>query len=142
MGYKLQQFSVTFRIVHLFIHIMNFVQVLLTTTHQLHVYHWQTDSYAAHQAFGQAYDTLDGLMDQFVETFMGKYGKVASKGGFEINLSNITDKKPNEFIDSVIDFLTNELPKSLKSETDTDLLNIRDEMVGELNKLKYLLTLG
>jgi len=101
---------------------MNFVQVLLTTTHQLHVYHWQTDSYAEHQAFGQAYDTLDGLMDQFVETFMGKYGKVASKGGFEINLSNITDKKPNEFIDSVIDFLTNELPKSLKSETDTDLI--------------------
>lgn len=142
MGYKLQQFSDTFRIVYLFIHIMNFVQVLLTTTHQLHVYHWQTDSYAAHQAFGQAYDTLDGLMDQFVETFMGKYGKVASKDGFDINLSNITDKKPNEFIDSVIDFLTNELPKSLKSETDTDLLNIRDEMVGELNKLKYLLTLG
>jgi len=119
---------------------MNFVQVLLTTTHQLHVYHWQTDSYAAHQAFGQAYDALDGLMDQFVEVFMGKYGKVATKGGFNINLSNITDKKPGEFIDSVIDFLTNELPKSLK-DNDSDLLNIRDEMIAELNKLKYLLTL-
>jgi hypothetical protein len=119
---------------------MNFVQVLLTTTHQLHVYHWQTDSYAAHQAFGQAYDALDGLMDQFVEVFMGKYGKVATKGGFNISLSNITDKKPGEFIDSVIDFLTNELPKSLK-DNDSDLLNIRDEMIAELNKLKYLLTL-
>jgi hypothetical protein len=119
---------------------MNFVQVLLTATHQLHVYHWQTDSYAAHQAFGQAYDALDGLMDQFVEVFMGKYGKVASKDGFNINLSNITDKKPVEFIDTIIDFLTNELPKSLK-ENDTDLLNIRDEMIAELNKLKYLLTL-
>jgi DNA-binding ferritin-like protein len=119
---------------------MNFVQVLLTTTHQLHVYHWQTDSYAAHQAFGQAYDALDGLMDNFVEVFMGKYGKVASKDGFDINLANITDKKPGEFIDSVIDFLTNELPKSLK-DNDTDLLNIRDEMIAELNKLKYLLTL-
>jgi DNA-binding ferritin-like protein len=119
---------------------MNFVQVLLTTTHQLHVYHWQTDSYAAHQAFGQAYDALDGLMDQFVEVFMGKYGKVASKEGFNVNLSNITDKKPVEFIDTIIDFLTNELPKSLK-ENDTDLLNIRDEMLAELNKLKYLLTL-
>jgi DNA-binding ferritin-like protein len=119
---------------------MNFVQVLLTTTHQLHVYHWQTDSYAAHQAFGQAYDALDGLMDQFVEVFMGKYGKVASKEGFNVNLSNITDKKPVEFIDTIIDFLTNELPKSLK-DNDTDLLNIRDEMIAELNKLKYLLTL-
>jgi hypothetical protein len=26
-------------------------------------------------------------------------------------------------------------------ESDTDLLNIRDEMLAELNKLKYLLTL-
>ena len=119
---------------------MNFVQVLLTTTHQLHVYHWQTNSYAAHQAFGGAYDALDGLMDQFVEVFMGKYGKVASKGGFNIKLDNITETKPEEFIDSVIGFLTNDLPKEIK-DTDTDLLNIRDEMLDELNKLKYLLTL-
>ena len=120
---------------------MNFVQVLLTTTHQLHVYHWQTESYAAHQAFGQAYDAIDDLMDRFVEVFMGKYGRVASKGGFDIELANLTDKKPLEFIDGVIDYLTNELPKSLK-DTDTDLLNIRDEILGELNKLKYLLTLS
>lgn len=120
---------------------MNFVQVLLTTTHQLHVYHWQTDSYAAHQAFGQAYSALDGLMDHFVEVFMGKYGKVASKGGFDIELANLTDKKPIEFIDTIIDYLTNEIPKILK-DGDTDLLNIRDEMLGELNKLKYLLTLS
>ena len=125
----------------LFIDIMNFVQVLLTTTHQLHVYHWQTESYAAHQAFGGAYDAIDGLMDQFVEVFMGKYGKVASKGGFDIKLANITDKKPEDFIDEVIEFMTTEVPKVLK-ETDSDLLNIRDEIVAELNKLKYLLTLS
>jgi hypothetical protein len=33
-----------------------------------------------------------------------------------------------------------DLPQGL-NERDTDLLNIRDEMVGELNKLKYLLSL-
>jgi hypothetical protein len=33
--------------------------------------------------------------------------------------------------------LTNELDTS----KDTDLLNIRDEMLGEVNKLAYLLTL-
>jgi hypothetical protein len=36
--------------------------------------------------------------------------------------------------------LVTELPKQLKPE-DTNLLNIRDEMLGELQKLKYLLTL-
>jgi hypothetical protein len=29
----------------------------------------------------------------------------------------------------------------LDSSYDTDLLNIRDEMLSEINKLKYLLTL-
>jgi len=33
------------------------------------------------------------------------------------------------------------LPKGLKP-ADTNLLNIRDEMLGELQKLKYLLTLN
>jgi len=127
--------------VYLFIVIMNFVQALLTTTHQLHVYHWQTDSYAAHQAFGGAYDAIDELMDSFVEVFMGKYGKVISKDGFDIKLGNITETKPDEFIDQMIKFLTTELPKALKEE-DTDLLNIRDEILAELNKLKYLLTLS
>jgi len=37
--------------------------------------------------------------------------------------------------------LVNELPKSLE-ESDTDLFNIRDEMLAQLNKLKYLLTLS
>jgi hypothetical protein len=80
-------------------------------------------------------------MDRFVEVFMGKYGKVASKGGFDIKLANITDKKPDEFINDIIEFLTVEIPKVIKEE-DTDLLNIRDEILAELNKLKYLLTLS
>jgi hypothetical protein len=36
--------------------------------------------------------------------------------------------------------LQNDLPEELE-KTDTDLLNIRDEMLGLLNKTKYLLLL-
>jgi DNA-binding ferritin-like protein len=117
---------------------MNFVTTLLTLTHQLHVYHWQTDSFSAHEALGEAYSELDGLMDQFVEVFMGKNGKISSKGGFSLKLSNITEVDPIRFIDTAIDYLTNSLPKEVK-EQDTDLLNIRDEMLAVLNKLKYKL---
>ena len=46
----------------------------------------------------------------------------------------------DKFIEEYISFLVTELPKGLK-ETDTNLLNIRDEMLSELQKLKYLLTL-
>jgi len=43
-------------------------------------------------------------------------------------------------IDVFIEFLQNDLPEELE-KTDTDLLNIRDEMLGLLNKTKYLLLL-
>jgi hypothetical protein len=38
-------------------------------------------------------------------------------------------------------YLINELPMMLDSNKDTDLLNIRDEILGSVNKTKYLLTL-
>lgn len=117
---------------------MNFVTTLLTLTHQLHVYHWQVNSFSEHEALGTAYSELDGLMDEFVEVFMGKNGKISSKGGFNLKLVNITEQEPLSFIDSTIGYLTNDLPKELK-EQDTDLLNIRDEMLAVLNKLKYKL---
>ena len=63
-----------------------------------------------------------------------------NKEGFKVELSNITHKDPDKFIEEYISFLVTELPKGLK-ETDTNLLNIRDEMLSELQKLKYLLTL-
>ena len=114
---------------------------LLTLQNQLKIHHWQTKSYAEHQALGGAYDEFSGLIDEFVEVFMGKYGRVESKNGFNIELSNYKDISATDFADKYIDYLVNELPKSLE-ESDTDLFNIRDEMLAQLNKLKYLLTLS
>jgi hypothetical protein len=70
---------------------------------------------------------------------MGKNERPMAKDKFNISLFNISEDKTS-VIDAYIDVLTQDLPQYL-NENDTDLLNIRDEMVGELNKLKYLLTL-
>ncbi len=117
------------------------VTTLLTLHNQLKIHHWQTKSYAEHQALGGAYDTLTGQIDEFIETFMGKYGRIESRDGFKIELSNYNDLGTVEFVDKYISYLVNELPKGLE-ESDTDLLNLRDEMLSGLNKLKYLLTLS
>ena len=124
----------------IFISIM-IVTTLLTLQNQLKIHHWQTKSYAEHQALGGAYDEFSDLIDDFIEVFMGKYGRIESKNGFKIELSNYNDISPSDFVDKYVDYLVNELPKSLE-KTDTDLLNLRDEMLGQLNKLKYLLTLS
>ena len=50
---------------------MDLITKFLTLHNQLKVYHWQTDSYAQHQAFGGAYNEFTDLIDTFVEEFMG-----------------------------------------------------------------------
>jgi hypothetical protein len=44
------------------------------------------------------------------------------------------------FVDGICEFLLS-MTEGLDSKVDTDLLNLRDEMLLSINKLKYLLTL-
>lgn len=113
---------------------------LITYKTQLQIWHWQTNKYSQHMAFQNTYETLEELIDSFVESFSGKYGKIKSESNFVITLKNIDDKIV-DVIDSHIKWLLTDLPAKLNTEEDVDLLNIRDEMVAALTKLKYLLTL-
>jgi hypothetical protein len=50
---------------------MNEIASTLVAIHtQLKFLHWQTKSYARHQAYGGAYDDMTGLIDGFVETLV------------------------------------------------------------------------
>lgn len=121
---------------------MNFITNLLTLHNQFKVYHWQTQkkvgSYAQHIAFGTAYDELGDKIDDFIEIYQGKRGVIKGKNGFTINLYNLDDN-PEVFIDEFINYLTQNIPEALDPNVDTDLLNIRDEMLGILNQTKYRL---
>jgi len=46
--------------------------------------------------------------------------------------------RPEAFIDEFVDYLVNIVPQRL-DDADTDLLNIRDEMLAILNQTKYRL---
>jgi DNA-binding ferritin-like protein len=116
------------------------VNFFLTLQTQLKINHWQTKGYARHQAFGSTYDELQDLVDTYVEEAMGKYGRFTLTDETKvINLSNLSELDIKSFINVVRESLvqfTGEL-----DPTDTNLLNIRDEMLGLFNKLSYLLTL-
>ncbi len=117
------------------------MSVFLGIQSQFKVFHWQTQSYAKHKAYGDIYDTFSDLSDEFMEVYMGKYDRVALEGESDsIQLSNIGELNPDEFIETVIEFLLS-LNNQLNDSRDSDLLNIRDEMLAATNKLKYLLTL-
>ena len=112
---------------------------LIAMQNQFRVFHWQTESFAQHKAFGEAYESLDSLIDEFVEIYQGKNGIQNPEDGLKIKLENLDDK-PVEMIDVFIEYLQDDLT-SMLDKKDTDLLNIRDEMLGALNKTKYLLML-
>jgi len=117
------------------------VSTFLGIQAQFKVFHWQTGSYAKHKAFDSIYGEFDGLIDGFMETYMGKYGRVALEGEEDsIQLSNIGEVNMGTYLETLTEFLLS-FNNKLNEQRDSDLLNIRDEMLGELNKLKYLLTL-
>jgi hypothetical protein len=118
---------------------MQIITPLLTLQNQLRLLHWQTKSYSEHKALGRAYEDLDGIVDNFVETYFGKYGNVNAKETFKINIENYSEKNTKEVLQDGIRYLEN-MTTNL-SENDTELLNIRDEMLAVLQHTKYLLRL-
>jgi len=117
------------------------VTTLLNVQNQYRIYHWQTKSFSHHKAFGKIYELLDESIDELLETYFGKYGRAYATANFNLTLNNLKDGSGVTLANQTIDYLMNDFPKSIK-QTDTDLLNLRDGIVGNLNRLKYLLTLG
>jgi hypothetical protein len=74
--------------------------------------------------------------------YQGKYGRIMLNGEHPCyQVHDESEDKVEVILGEWIDILNNDIP-SLLDEKDTDLLNIRDEMLAEINKLKYLLTLS
>jgi DNA-binding ferritin-like protein len=119
---------------------MNVITPLVQFQQQMRIFHWQTDSFAKHKAFGKIYESLDGLVDEFVETYMGNFGKSKPVAPFNFTLLPLEDDGVvSEVLEDFIDYLKE---MSYEIEDNSDLLNIRDSILAEVNKLKYLLTLS
>jgi len=117
------------------------VNLLVGLQLQLKINHWQTKGIARHEAFGKTYDSLTDLIDDFVEIAMGKYGRfILDDQTKTITLINLSEMNSSDMIKTCTEGLV-QFSEDLDGTTDTDLLNIRDEILGNLNKLLYLLTL-
>lgn len=131
---------------------LSIVSPLLTILNQIKIYHWQTKSFSEHKALDMAYEALEESIDDFVEVYQGTFGRVKSASGqflFELENLQIENLPSEEGVESAdlqekIDQWITYL-KSFNNDADlndkSDLLNIRDEMLATLNKLKYLINL-
>lgn len=119
----------------------NFIKILFSMAHSIKLYHWQTKSFARHKATCELFSSINTLTDQFVEVYMGRYSRPSFPKGIDIRIEELTDNSAKNLLKEFSDFLRTDLPKCLKS-SDTDLYNIRDELLGEINKTLYLFTLS
>lgn len=108
------------------------------------LYHWNTYSYATHKATDDLYSSLNGHVDEFMEVLMGKANSRIDLSGKKcISLHYLTSneqmrKKVEQFKSYLVGM---EKHRALQTMSNTDLFNIRDEILGDMNKFLYLLTL-
>lgn len=115
------------------------ISTLFKILNQIKLLHWQTKKHAVHTALGDLYTGLDGLIDSYVETYSGKYGFIKIDAPASISVDDISRVDPEGFLGEVAQFLHNEFSKNIQPEKDSDLANIRDEMMAIVNKTRYLL---
>jgi len=114
------------------------VAAKLTYFHeQLHLLHWQTQSYAEHQALGSLYDYVHDFKDGVVEKLMGYMGKRPSI----YKIDPLTNCTAMSCVESLCNFAS-ELKMYGERNSFHDICNLADSLSGEAAKVKYLLTLS
>ena len=118
---------------------VKFLEMLL----MVKLYHWKTHSFATHKATDELYESLNENIDKFIEVLLGKTGvRIDLMNHKTISLIDLNSKdklkEKIEMFKSYLVGITNN--KTIRSMKNSDLLNIRDEILGNLNQFLYLLT--
>jgi len=129
-------------------HILCFLELLNT----IKIYHWTTLSYPTHKATDELHGKLSTLVDSFIEIYIGHCSRGRAGAGAGVPIFRFRTAK-----DACISFcecksldafckILDENIIHLEGLTErlngyTDLVNIRDEMVGALAQALYLLRL-
>jgi hypothetical protein len=121
----------------------NIVVYFLEMLHTIKLFHWKTTRHAIHKATDDLHSKLSESVDSFVEIMLGKHGgRVQLQSQTTLTVKDYASTATDSFkkeIEEYKEFLQ-KLTNTLDSSKDSDLLNIRDEMLGQLNQFTYLLT--
>lgn len=104
---------------------------------QLHLLHWQTTSYAEHQALGGLYDYVHDFKDGVVEKLMGYLGKRPQV----YKIEPLSAATPMAVVENLCMFAS-DLKAYGEANKFHDISNLADSLSGEAAKTKYLLTLS
>ena len=115
-----------------------FLQMLMS----IKLFHWKTHSFATHEATDHLYEHLNEHVDKFVEVLLGKTQHRVMLNTKCLPLHECNDANSFKLlIERYKGYLVNlDHHPGLATMSNTDLYNIRDEILGDMNKLLYLMS--
>ena len=117
--------------------------VFLEMLMMVKLFHWKTHSYATHKATDELYESLNENIDKFIEVLLGNTGsRIDLMSNRTIKLIDLNSQEQlKSKIMSLKGYLVGlDNNKALSTMSNSDLFNIRDEILGDLNQFLYLLT--
>ena len=127
-------------------YIIRFLEMLNT----IKIYHWSTLSYPTHKATDELHSKMSELVDSFIEIYIGHLSRRGGGAGAGIpvfkrgaasEISFCECKSLDIFCKKLDGYITFMEGLTKRLDGYTDLVNIRDEMVGSLAQALYLLRL-
>ena len=103
---------------------------------QLHLLHWQTTSYAEHQALGGLYDSIHDFKDDVIEKLMGYMGKRPRA----FKMQPIMDTTSATGVVQELKSFAHELMEWAEQNQYCDVENMAQDLSGKAAKTLYLLT--
>lgn len=116
------------------------IRVFLEILNVVKIYHWKTRSYAQHKATDELYERLNENIDKFIEILLGKDESrfmIMNEMVRTIDTTNKSDFKSRVY--EYRKFLT-DMNIYFDAHLDSDLLSLRDEILGDVNQFLYLMT--
>lgn len=114
---------------------------LLENISQTKLLHWQVCKFGQHKALDELFESLIDLGDGLAESIMGKYGRPhLSEECLCLQLFNY-DNNLSHFMDKLYSCYMEDCRCLFDERKDSELLNIIDEIIALIDKIKYLLTL-
>ena len=119
------------------------VSTFLCMLNTVKLYHWSTNNYSTHKATDHLYSDLSSKIDTFVETMFGKESIAVREKVLRMNSIHVHSmkmkkdfkKEIEKYKSFLINFVNN---KTFNIEKNSDLLNMRDDILGSLNQFLYL----
>ena len=134
--------------------IADIILALFQIQETLRVSHFLSEKKSDHETLDKFLKKFNKKMDKFIEVWMGKHEKFDLGKNRQVNVYQITKDELFAYLDLVLQFLTGDsmnnsvyklskytLGSVMNNKKNVDLMSIRDDIVKNINRMKYRLRL-